>query len=365
MMLPLGGGASPISKELAIRMAQRGHHIDVVTMWYPGLPSMENIEGVTVHRVKCIRKKKASCNPLEQLTYVIASKKIIKELMKHNKYDLCHAHFIVPTGLLAKYVKENYGLNYLLTAHGSDVEGHNKKKSNKIIHKCIRPLWQSIVNSSVEVIAPSEYFLSLIRRRNNKIKSLVIPNGIDLIKYRADSLVKKEHRILFCGRLQWTKNVQVLIKAVSQISMNDWKVDIVGDGPYRKELEKMVSEKHLKDVVTFHGWIANGSATHMDFLRRASLFVSQSYFESFGVAVVEAAAMGCSLLISDIEAHRNLIKNENCFVAPDDCAGLAEKISKYISGGIDLSIDRGNIERFDWNTVTGLYEKEYERFSNV
>lgn len=357
---PLGGGAAPVSKELASRIAEKGHHVDVVTMRYKDLPEQELVDGVHVYRVNCLRKKKFSCQPWEQLSYLLSAKKILNQLMASNDYDFCHAHFIVPTGVLARYLKKKYGLKYILTAHGSDVEGYNKKKSNKMMLFLLRPFWKSIVKESERTFSPSK-FLDRLMKKQYRGDYAIIPNGVDLTKYNYNCSSGKEQRIIFVGRLQWTKNVQALIKAISLISLNGWKVDIVGDGPYRKELEKLVTDNHLNNVVIFHGWVTNGSDEHMEYLRKASLFVSMSYFESFGVSVVEAAAMGCDLLLSDIEAHRMLIKNENCFVTPDDYNALAYAIKDYIDKKIDLHIDRESIERFDWKSVADAYEKEYER----
>lgn len=357
---PLGGGAAPISKELAIRMAQRGHQVDVVTMGFRGLPDFENISGVRIYRIRCIRKKQSSCQPWEQLSYIIAAKKTIKKLITENHYDLCHAHFIVPTGILAGYVKRKYGLRYLVTAHGSDVEGHNSKKSNLIMHRLIRPLSRSIIKEAEVVTAPSDFLLRLMKKRHEG-NYLIIPNGINLEKYQQNPGVGKEHRILYIGRLQETKNVQTLIKAIAGVDMKDWHVDIVGDGPYRNELERLTEELRLKETITFHGWVTNGSDEHLSFLRRAALFVSHSYFESFGVAVVEAVAVGCAVLLSDIEPHRMLVNNPECFTSPDDVESLSEKIGAFIQGEKDFSVDRKILDQYEWNQVTDLYEKEYER----
>lgn len=359
---PLGGGAAPISKELAVRMAQRGHKVDVVTMGYGNLPHYEEIKGVRVYRVKCLRSKLSSCQSWEQFSYIVCAKKVIKELINCNHYDICHTHFVVPTGVLALYVKRKYGLKYMITAHGSDVEGYNTKKSNLIVHKLIRKPWVTIVRESEATYAPSNYLIKLMGKRYHG-KYSVIPNGIDLNLYQFTPGNKKEHRILFVGRLQSTKNVQAIIRAASMVSLGDWTIDIVGDGPYRKELESLARECGIQDSVVFHGRVENGSKEHISILNKAALFISESYFESFGVAVVEAIASGCSIILSDIEAHRMFAKDEDCFTDPDDIESLSKKIGEFIKGEKTFSSDRGIIEKFAWEHVTDLYEKEYMRIA--
>jgi glycosyltransferase involved in cell wall biosynthesis len=63
---PLGGGASPVSYEIAKEYAKKGHQVDVVTMGFKGLPKEEKKEGMRIFRVPCIRLKKEICHPWEQ-----------------------------------------------------------------------------------------------------------------------------------------------------------------------------------------------------------------------------------------------------------------------------------------------------------
>jgi len=65
--LPLGGGASPVSYEIAKGYAKLGHKVDVVTMGYKNLLNFEIKEGINIYRVKCLRSKKEICHPWEQL----------------------------------------------------------------------------------------------------------------------------------------------------------------------------------------------------------------------------------------------------------------------------------------------------------
>ena len=60
---PLGGGAAPVCRDLAIKMAEKGNKVTVLTMGYPQLAFRETVDGVEIIRVRCLRKKKSSCMP--------------------------------------------------------------------------------------------------------------------------------------------------------------------------------------------------------------------------------------------------------------------------------------------------------------
>ena len=100
---PLGGGASPVSYELALKLSETGDFdIDVVTMGYKDLPKYEEVnKNFRIHRVWSWRSKKELCHPWEQATYLVSAWFKCKELLKNTKYDICHCHFIIPTGVLA------------------------------------------------------------------------------------------------------------------------------------------------------------------------------------------------------------------------------------------------------------------------
>ena len=108
---PLGGGASPVSYEIAKGLVELGHSVDVVTMGFKGLPSFECIDGINVYRVRCLRSKKEICKSYEMLSYVISAKLFLGRFLKKHKYDICHCHFIIPTGIVALWVKKKFGID--------------------------------------------------------------------------------------------------------------------------------------------------------------------------------------------------------------------------------------------------------------
>lgn len=115
---PLGGGAAPVSRDISIQLAKRGHDVTIVTMGFHGLLAYEEEQGVKIYRLKCLRGKKSSCMPWEQYSYLLAVRHFMKSHMKSHTYDVCHTHFVIPTGEAAKWVKDKYGIPYVITEIG-------------------------------------------------------------------------------------------------------------------------------------------------------------------------------------------------------------------------------------------------------
>jgi glycosyltransferase involved in cell wall biosynthesis len=361
---PLGGGAAPVSRDISIQLAKKNHDVTVVTMGYGDLPEYEELDGIKIYRLKCLRKNKSSCKPWEQYTYLMAVRHFMKTHMKTHSYDVCHAHFVIPTGEVAKWVKKKYNIPYIITAHGSDVEGHNKKTTMMIMHRLLRRSWRRIVVDSAVVVSPSKYLMDLMQHNYIQGKYTYIPNGIEWSKYhKLSNRQNKEKRILIMGRLQRFKNVQTILRALSKVDLKGWSVDVLGDGPYRIELEKLSSELKLSDKVVFHGWIDNGTEEQLSYIQMASLYISASQFENCPMSVIETIAAGCYPLLSDIPAHRQLVEGEEFYFQVNDAESLESKIQRFIDRRdaiINTSID---VSHYDWEIVINRYEEVLKKTS--
>lgn len=360
---PIGGGAAPVSKDLAVELAKRGNTVTVLTMKYGDAPDVDLEGGVTVYRIKCLRKKKASCSPLEQLSYLIAVRRFMKNHEELQRYDVCHAHFIIPTAEVARNIKQKYGIPYIITAHGSDVEGHNKKRIVMLMHRVLRSSWRKIVRDAYCVVSPSEYLLKRMKNNYEKGNYTFIPNGIDYNLFSGlNSHSKKEKIILVMGRIQKFKNVQFIISAFSRIhGHDDWKLVIAGDGPYRREIEKLIDQLGLKNRIQLLGWLDSKSETLLGVLEFSSIYVSASQFENCPMSVIEATVAGCYPLASDIPAHRQMLQQQYLFSLEDEDS-LVKKLSERMALGANAC--KIDMSKYDWDIISNQYEELMAKSSN-
>ena len=362
---PIGGGGSSVSYDISKRLAERGHSIYVVTMKYGNLSVDEDIDGMHVHRVKCLRKRAFVCHPWEQFTYIFSAIIYANIFLKNHKIDVIHAHFIIPTGVVAWYIKKRYGINYILTAHGSDVVGHNNKRFG-FLYKLIMSPWKKIVKDSMYTVALSDHLKKLICKNmasqyaENRVK--VIHNGLDTSIYYA---TKKEKIILLMGRIQETKGMQDVLNCMSPELLGDWRIKIVGDGPYRSELEKAVSNNHLEKNVDFCGWIEAKSPEQLEILAKAAVFISASHVENCPMTPVEAYCSGCKVVLSDIPGHREVLGNKAIYFSLENKSALLsivhDVIAEFESCSENEVFSSNNLictgEEFDWEKRVDFYEK--------
>lgn len=359
---PLGGGASPISFEIAKKLSETGeYNVDVVTMGYKDLPKYEEVnKNFRIHRVTCLRSKKEICHPWEQLTYLITgyikSAKLIKSLKKKGEeYHVCHTHFIIPTGVVSYTLKKRFGLKYIITSHGSDIPGYNTDRF-KFLHKFTKPFLKLILNNSKGAFTGSQYLADLGNKIGSKIKYSVIREGFDSLKFTPQS---KKNIIFSSGRLLPRKGFQYLIKAVSDTDLG-YEVHIAGDGPMMNELKELVSKSKTK--VVLHGWLDNRGKTYKNLLEQASIYVLASEKENASVSLLEAMSAGCAMVTTNVSGCPETVGEAGLIVIPRDHVSIRESILQIMNN----TDEWGNkarkriLENYTWENTIKNYIKIYE-----
>ena len=120
----------------------------------------------------------------------------------------------------------------------------------------------------------------------------------------------KENLISFVGRLDREKNVISLLEIFKEANIpSDWKLQIIGDGNEKNNLEKFVEENQLKNRVIFHG--TKNSNEILELLRKSKIFGFTSLKEAFGNVLVEAIFCGNVVISYDCNYGPSDIINEN------------------------------------------------------
>jgi glycosyltransferase involved in cell wall biosynthesis len=355
---PLGGGAAPVSHEISKGYVGLGHSVDVITMHYKGLPSFEIIDGIYVHRINCLRKKKELCETYEMLSFIFSAMFFLRNFMKVKRYDICHCHFIIPTGILALWVKKYFGLDYVVTCHGSDIPGYNPDRF-QLQHKFTKPLLQIICNNSKQVCSPSLYLSELTKKNIGCFDIKHIPNGIDLSNFQLDLSRPKKNIILSTGRLLKRKGFHTLIKAVHGVAL-PFEVHIAGDGPYRKELEQMAQGSKTK--IVFHGWIEKGSMELLALYERASIYVLASSRENASISLLEGMAAKTVVITTNVSGCPETVGDVGFLIDYDDSKRLQEILTMLSARPQIIKIFsekayRRVTDKFLWDKIIDHYIK--------
>ena len=310
---PLGWWAGPVSYDISKWYVDGGYNVDVVTMWFKGLPEYEVKDWIHIYRVKCWRSKKEVCHPREQLTYLISWYFKIKELLKEKKYDWCHCHFLLPTGILALLLKKKFWLKYIVTSHWSDVPWYNPDRFT-FLHKFTPRILKKVINDSDTVVTPSNYLADLIMKNIKWINKVIqiIPNWIDTNRFVP---IEKKKIILWTGRLWPLKGFHLLAEAFSEIDdVDEYELHICWDGPLMDKLKEI--QKNSKNKIVLHWWIDNKSRKYVELLWKSKIYCLPSVSENGPVGILEWMSSGCSIITTRDTWCVEMAKDVWIFVEP-------------------------------------------------
>jgi glycosyltransferase involved in cell wall biosynthesis len=210
----------------------------------------------------------------------------------------------------------------------------------------------------------------------------VIPNGIDIEwinSYQQNinkALIKKKYGIsedekvvLYVGRLVKMKRAEIVCNLVEQLLSQGLKVKalIVGDGPYRAELESC-SEKIRKNVI-FTGFLAKEKYECYEI---ADLFVLPSISEGLPTVLLEAAAFGVPAIATNSNGIPDIIDHEKTGFLVDNWSSIryvdfAHKVLTDESFAKELGcLAKKRVEHFfQWTNITRRYEELYKDLINA
>ena len=355
---PIGGGAAPVTLELSKHLVTMGHAVDVVTMRYRNLPHFETIDGVNVYRTWALRKRPDLCRTHEMASYLAGAFFKTLRLARKNKYDLIHCHFIIPTGPLAYIISKLTHTPVLVTCHGSDVPGYNPDRFT-FAHKLLMPAWKFLTRRFDMLVSPSESLKKLIQSHYPAANVKVIPNGINTSKLKP---AQKQNSILMCSRLLPRKGFQHVIEAVSDLDI-DWQVNIIGDGPFRHELEMLAEKSKVK--INFHGWLDHQDPMFKNLYETAAIFVFTSNAENFPTVLLEALIAGTAVITSTAGGCPEVVGPAALLVEPGDVNAIRENILK-LTNSEQLRNELSNAaiqqaKNYAWPAVTNKYLDAYEK----
>ena len=223
---------------------------------------------------------------------IFSRAKEISKIVKRDSIDICISHMEesnIPL-IVSKLLYRNRA-KIVLYIHNNLGIKHRK------LYLLILTFLYSI---SDKIVGVSKFIINDFPLRKLLInKYTVIYNPIDLKKISMDSLSKiKDHSkdvdIVTVGRLHPQKNQKFLLEVENEIE-GKYKIDIIGEGPLRDNLDSYIREHRLSTKIRLLGFQKNV----FKYLKQAKIFVITSKYEGFGLAIVEAMACGLPVISID------------------------------------------------------------------
>ena len=163
--------------------------------------------------------------------------------------------------------------------------------------------------------------------------------------------------VLAAGRLARVKDFPTLLRAFAKVAdTRPVRLVVLGDGGWRRRLEKLARKLKVADKVWFCGWVTNP----FPFMRQASVFVLSSRYEGLGNVLIEALACGCPCISTDCPYGPAEILQNGRFgplVRVGDAEALAQAIEQLLEAPPDQETLRTRGQAFGVDEAIERYER--------
>jgi glycosyltransferase involved in cell wall biosynthesis len=362
---PIGGGAGNASAHIARLLAQRGHHILLLTSRYADLPRAEMLDGVDIRRVSSLRRNMDRSSALEQTSFILSASLLIPGLPHHFKPDATLAFFGLPSGAVALLLKKVHSVPYVISLRGGDVPGF-RPYDFRLYHKIAAPLLHVIWKNASSIVANSQGLRELALTFDSRYEIPVIPNGVDAEQFTVFDRAWSPPHILSVGRVVHQKGFDLGLRALAQLKELQWEWTIAGDGPQMQPLRLMAAEHDLKDRIHFAGWLSASRLREQ--YASANLFLFPSRHEGMPNAVLEAMASGLPVVATRIAGNEELVMDgqTGTLVNTEDVDGLRESLKPLLLDAhkreqMGRAARKRVEESFTWTRVADQYERILQR----
>ncbi len=325
--IPVTDGVGNVVYQYALTMAKKGHEVYVVApqtdTGYRGNLPFEIIDyiGFNLAKLKSYRAglPALDANCQSRLNMIEA--------------DLIHVHTPFTAGQAGLLYAQNHKVPVIGTFHSNYYDDILEMTGIKPLATVGSKYVGGFYNKCDEVWAVSKSSAQTIKEYGCGRPVKVMRNGTDVVKVNAK--IKKEIRqqyglnghpvLLYVGQMNWKKNIQCILLAAALLD-TDYRLVLAGAGPHEKEISALAQELGIADKVILTGFISDTSVK-MALYSNADLFVFPSLYDTFGLVVREAAAVGTpSITVRKSGAAEGIKNGENGFLCKDDPVDLAKVI---------------------------------------
>lgn len=361
---PIHGGAERHMLLLAKNLNKEKYRVSLVCSNYKQLNEwckQWEEAGLNVHRLKVLHKH----DPRHHTQ--------LKKLLTQEKPDLLHVHLWNPGGCRYAFSAIDKRTTKLIATEHDPFPLSGLKK--KIKKGCIKKTDHTITVSS----ANFQLLLKLYPELKGSVEA--VHNGIDLQAFDASLLhFSTQHRDklreqLFCAtvedfvilsiaELHPRKGLTYLIEAFNKVEKKEPKTRlvIVGEGPQRKILEKLIKKLRLDEKVVLTGKQDNIP----QILKSANLFVLASVKEAFGLVFLEAMAAQLPIIATEVGGVPEIIENRKSgvLVPPQEWDTLATTIMEVMENNALMQklayVGHHRVKEFDAKEMVRKTENIYD-----
>ncbi len=270
-------------------------------------------------------------------------------MVRHANLDVIHSHDPFGIGFFGLAMARRFRVPYVHTYHTLYPEYVHYVWESRLTRNWAARLSRDFCDQCDLVIAPSTKIERALHEWGVTAPLRTLATGVDAGRYRnidpaAATALRRQFAVaatdrvlMFVGRLGREKNIDLLIDAMAHVKTPGARLLIVGDGPYRDELERHIASHKLRGRVTFTGYLEREEVEAAYATADAFFFASTT--ETQGLVIAEAMASGLPVVaVDDLAVADAVTDGVNGLLVKPDAHALAAAADRIL--GDDLVRER-------------------------
>ncbi len=362
---PTMGGSGILATRLGVELAKRGHEIHFITYERPVAIQDQDYENVHVHLVSVVEYPLFKYPP-----YTVALGSEMFRITEQQDLNLLHVHYALPHSTAAFLARELTGKPYVATLHGSDVTILGSDASYMPVNTLSLEKADAVTAVSNFIAKEAHESLGISREIN------VISNFVDSDRFfpapcEDPEVIKgRDVVVTHISNFRPVKRIGDLVYAMSIVTKKapEARLVLVGDGPERHNIEKLVNQLDLNRHVLFTGY--RSDVPHL--MECADVVVLCSETESTPLTLLEGMSSGLPVVATEVGGIPEIVDDGvNGFLVPlKHPEAIAERI-------LELNADPGIrkrlgdaaretvMERYTIDKIVGQYAEVYEEITSA
>jgi len=217
-----------------------------------------------------------------------------------------------------------------------------------------------ILRTSAMVLPNSDSEYNRVQNYTKQLKHLIVPNGVNPELFEYDPAVIKDDNLVLCvARIEGLKNQLNLIKALND---TPFKLLIIG-APAPNQLAYYQRCRDIAaDNIVFIDHIPQEEL--VKYYQQAKVHVLPSWFETTGLSSIEAALMGCNIVITDKGDAKEYFTDDAFYCDPKSPQSLHDAIEKASRAAVNENLRQKILKKYTWRQAA-LQTKFCFRASNM
>lgn len=290
---------------------------------------------------------------------------IKKYIAKNGLPDCVHVHVPWKAGLIAMWMKKEFGKDFIVTEHWG-IYNKSSEANFYTKSKLSQKLLQKVYNEAKAVVSVSNFLANDIQEFSGRNVDALIPNVVDTTLFFPKENKYSKFTFIHVSNMVELKNVDGILKAFKNVVDNlEEAIQLIMVGNRDNEHVKYADRLGILNVSVFF----KGEITYREVaeeMKRSHCLILFSNSETFSCVTAEALSCGIPVISSGVGALPELINLTNGVLVPiadkDALAtAMIEMFKKYQSYNHEKIAEDAS-QKFSYSAISGKFDELYRRF---